>query len=81
MFVSFSRFISTFRFKIRLEAVKKIPKIAEKLGHERTRKDILPFFSEVLCDEEDVLYALAELLGNFVSLIGGRRYTHLLLVN
>lgn len=53
--------------------------IALALGEERTRAELIPFLSENNDDEDEVLLALAEQLGNFVPYVGGPHYAHLLL--
>ena len=53
--------------------------IALALGEERTRAELIPFLSENNDDEDEVLLALAEQLGNFVPYVGGSTYAHVLL--
>ena len=56
--------------------------IALALGEERTRSELLPFLTDTLDDDDEVLWALAEQLGDkdFVVLVGGPEYAHTLLV-
>lgn len=64
----------------RSNAIKRLSTIALALGSERTRTELIPFIQESLMDEEDeILYNLAEELGNFVPLAGGSEYGHHLL--
>lgn len=37
------------------------------LGEERTRTELIPFLTETIYDEDEVLLALAEQLGQFTS--------------
>ena len=62
----------------RLKSITKLSTIALALGPERTRSDLLPFIMETVYDEDEVLLALAEQLGGFVSLVGGDKYAYLL---
>lgn len=50
------------------------------LGAERTRSELMPFLTETIYDEDEVLLALAEQLGSFTPLVGGPEYVHCLLV-
>lgn len=79
----------------RLNAIKKLSTIAIVLGHERTREDLVPFLEravprasraatdtgagEAMEDEDEVLIALADELGNFVEYVGGGQYAQVLL--
>ena len=56
--------------------------IAIALGPEKTRAELLPFINGYFCDivdllddDEEVLIALAETLGNFIDYVGGASYT------
>lgn len=53
--------------------------IALALGVERTRSELIPFLTETIYDEDEVLLALAEQLGGFTTLVGGPDYAHCLL--
>lgn len=48
-------------------------------GEERTRRELIPFVNESVDDEDEILLALAEELGEFVPLVGGAQYAHFLL--
>lgn len=56
-----------FRFQLRLNSIKKLSTIALALGEERTRTELVPFLTETIYDEDEVLLALAEQLGTFTS--------------
>ncbi|KAG4300900.1 hypothetical protein PCANB_002893 [Pneumocystis canis] len=63
----------------RLNAIRRLSTIALALGQERTRNELIPFLDESIDDDDEVLSALAEELGNFVQYIGGPQYAHILL--
>ncbi len=63
----------------RLNSISRLGTIALALGEERTRAELIPFLSENTDDEDEVLLAEAEQLGNFVPFVGGSHYAHLLL--
>ncbi|XP_063222755.1 serine/threonine-protein phosphatase 2A 65 kDa regulatory subunit A alpha isoform isoform X4 [Bacillus rossius redtenbacheri] len=65
--------------QLRLNSIKKLSTIALALGVERTRTELIPFLTETIYDEDEVLLALAEQLGNFTTLVGGPEYVHCLL--
>lgn len=54
-------------FQLRLNSIKKLSTIALALGEERTRTELIPFLTETIYDEDEVLLALAEQLGTFTS--------------
>ncbi|XP_049533428.1 serine/threonine-protein phosphatase PP2A 65 kDa regulatory subunit isoform X2 [Anopheles darlingi] len=60
--------------QLRLNSIKKLSTIALALGDERTRNELIPFLTESIYDEDEVLLALAEQLGNFIPLVGGPEY-------
>lgn len=64
--------------QLRLNATRRIKTIAEALGPERTRGELLPFLTETIDDEDEVLLALAEELGDFVDEVGGSPYASVL---
>eukprot|EP01121_Diplochlamys_sp_Union-15-3_P005996 TRINITY_DN1639_c0_g2_i1.p1 TRINITY_DN1639_c0_g2~~TRINITY_DN1639_c0_g2_i1.p1 ORF type:complete len:591 (-),score=103.05 TRINITY_DN1639_c0_g2_i1:57-1829(-) len=64
----------------RINSIRKLGTIAKALGPERTRNELIPFLSEIVDDEDEVLLALAEELGNLVDYVGGKDYVHVLLV-
>jgi serine/threonine-protein phosphatase 2A regulatory subunit A len=63
----------------RLESMRQLSTIAEALGQDRTRHELLPFLGESLDDDDEVLLELAGQLGNFVSLVGGPAHAATLL--
>ncbi|XP_066229494.1 serine/threonine-protein phosphatase 2A 65 kDa regulatory subunit A beta isoform isoform X2 [Saccopteryx leptura] len=65
--------------QLRLNSIKKLSTIALALGVERTRTELLPFLTDTIYDEDEVLLALAEQLGSFTSLVGGPDFAHCLL--
>jgi len=65
--------------QIRLRSIEKLSVIAKALGPKRTRDELLPFISEAVYDEDEVLEALAERLGCLVSEVGGPEYSYSLL--
>ncbi|EGZ24751.1 hypothetical protein PHYSODRAFT_325833 [Phytophthora sojae] len=58
----------------RIKAMRRLRTVAQALGPERTRSDLLPFLREATEDEDEVLVALAEELGGFVDLVGGTEH-------
>ena len=67
-------------FQLRLNSIKKLSTIALALGVERTRSELIPFLTDTIYDEDEVLLALAEQLGTFTPLVGGPEHVHCLLV-
>ncbi|RHY04496.1 hypothetical protein DYB36_009759, partial [Aphanomyces astaci] len=55
----------------RIRSMRRLRTIAQALGPERTRSELLPFLNESTDDEDEVLVAMAEELGTFVDLVGG----------
>lgn len=66
--------------QLRLNSIKKLSTIALALGVERTRVELIPFLTETIYDEDEVLLALAEQLGNFTNYVGGSDFAYTLLV-
>lgn len=73
-------FTKPFLLQLRLNSIKKLSTIALALGIERTRSELIPFLTESMYDEDEVLLALAEQLGQFSPLVGGPEYVTCLLV-
>ena len=48
--------------QLRLNSIKKLSTIALALGTERTRSELIPFLTDTIYDEDEVLLALAEQL-------------------
>lgn len=57
--------------QFRLNATRRIKTIAEALGPERTRGELIPFLTESIDEEDEIQLALAEELGNFLDEVGG----------
>ena len=64
---------------LRLNSIRRLSTIAVALGEERTRNELIPFLNESIDDEDEVLLALAEELGNFVAYVGGAAHANALL--
>ncbi|KAL1863578.1 protein phosphatase 2A structural subunit [Paecilomyces lecythidis] len=64
---------------LRLNAIHRLSTIALALGPERTREELIPFLDDSVEDEDEVLTALSEELGNFVEYVGGPEHAHVLL--
>lgn len=62
-----------------MNSIKKLSTIALALGVERTRSELIPFLTDTIYDEDEVLLALAEQLGTFTRLVGGPEHVHCLL--
>jgi hypothetical protein len=43
------------------------------------RSELIPFLTDTIYDEDEVLLALAEQLGTFTPLVGGQQFVHCLL--
>uniref|UniRef100_A0A0K0ER32 Serine/threonine-protein phosphatase 2A regulatory subunit A n=1 Tax=Strongyloides stercoralis TaxID=6248 RepID=A0A0K0ER32_STRER len=65
--------------QLRLNSIRKLSIIALALGAERTRLELIPFLTDTIYDEDEVLLALADQLGNFTALVGGPSFVHSLL--
>ena len=65
--------------QLQLNSMKKLTTIALALGAERTRSELIPFLTDSMCDEDEVLLALAEQLGKFTPLVGGQSHAFCLL--
>ncbi|KAI9490442.1 putative ser/thr protein phosphatase 2A regulatory subunit A [Zychaea mexicana] len=64
----------------RLNSVNKLLTIAEALGQERTRDELIPFLqNDLIGDEDEVLLALAEQLPKLTAAVGGPVYATYLL--
>ncbi len=62
-----------------MNSVSRLGTIALALGEDRTRAELVPFLSENIDDEDEVLLAEAEQLGQFVPYVGGSNHAYLLL--
>jgi serine/threonine-protein phosphatase 2A regulatory subunit A len=63
----------------RLNSIQRLSTIALALGEERTRNELVPFLTENCDDEDEVLLAMAEQLGDFVPFVGGPQHAAALL--
>ncbi|KAG0666083.1 hypothetical protein C6P46_005434 [Rhodotorula mucilaginosa] len=65
---------------LRLNAIHRISTICLALGPDRTRSELVPFLQESLDDDDEILLALADELGqSFVEYLGGPEHAHLVL--
>lgn len=65
--------------QLRINASKNLLRIAKALGPERTREELIPFLADSTDDEDEVLFAIAEKLGELTACVGGNDYVYLLL--
>lgn len=65
---------------VRLNSIRRLSTIARALGVERTRNELIPFLNECNDDEDEVLLAMAEELGDFVPHVGGQEHAQVLLL-
>lgn len=66
--------------EIRIKSMRKIKIVAQALGCERTRLELLPFLKQCTDDEDEILVTLSSELGNnFVPLVGGPMHAACLL--
>ncbi|KAG7350297.1 peptidase C14 caspase catalytic subunit-like protein [Nitzschia inconspicua] len=63
----------------RVAAANRLESVATVLGEQRTREELLPFLTEGIDDEDEVLLALATSLGKMIPQVGGGMYAHTLL--
>lgn len=52
---------------LRLNSIRKLSTIALALGEDRTVRELIPFLKDSTDDEDEVLLAMADELGNFVQ--------------
>jgi len=64
---------------VRLASIRKLTTISLVLGAERTRTELMPFITDTIYDEDEVLLAMAEELRQFVPLVGGPEFAPCLL--
>ncbi|CDZ97098.1 Protein phosphatase 2A regulatory subunit A and related proteins [Phaffia rhodozyma] len=64
---------------LRLTSIRRLSTIALALGPQRTREELIPFLQDQLDDEDEILLALAEELGEFGEFVGEKEYAHLVL--
>jgi len=65
---------------IRLNSIRRLSTIALALGDARTRSELLPFLTDSLDDEDEVLLAFGQELAKFVPLVGGPDHAHTILM-
>ena len=65
--------------QLRLRSIRQLGTIAKALGEERTRDELVPFLTESIDDDDEVLLALAEELGDFGQFVGGDQWAFCLL--
>jgi len=63
----------------RVTAAHRLSAIATVLGPERTRAELIPFVTDGLDDEDEVLIAISMSLGSLVPAVGGAAHAHVLL--
>eukprot|EP00566_Odontella_aurita_P008355 CAMPEP_0113564216 /NCGR_PEP_ID=MMETSP0015_2-20120614/21495_1 /TAXON_ID=2838 /ORGANISM="Odontella" /LENGTH=667 /DNA_ID=CAMNT_0000466271 /DNA_START=185 /DNA_END=2188 /DNA_ORIENTATION=- /assembly_acc=CAM_ASM_000160 len=63
----------------RVEAANKLDGVAVALGPERTREELLPFLTEGIDDDDEVLAAIASSLGRLLPHVGGPSHAYSLL--
>jgi len=65
---------------IRLNSIRRLSTIALALGDARTRSELIPFLTDSLDDEDEVLLAFGQELAKFVPLVGGPEHAHTILM-
>jgi serine/threonine-protein phosphatase 2A regulatory subunit A len=65
--------------QIRITALKQVTRIAEALGSERTRKELIPYLSDMLDDDDEVLRIICEVLIELRNFIGGNEHFYTLI--
>jgi len=60
--------------ELRVDAMKHLLEIAQALGPQRTRAELIPFLNESTEDEDEVLVIVAEQIGHLVPAVGGGSY-------
>jgi serine/threonine-protein phosphatase 2A regulatory subunit A len=63
----------------RVAAANRLESVAAALGEERTRDELLPFLTDGVDDEDEVLVAIASNLGKLIEHVGGPAHAHTLL--
>eukprot|EP00767_Chilomastix_cuspidata_P001106 gnl/Chilomastix_cuspidata/1338.p1 GENE.gnl/Chilomastix_cuspidata/1338~~gnl/Chilomastix_cuspidata/1338.p1 ORF type:complete len:598 (+),score=283.66 gnl/Chilomastix_cuspidata/1338:41-1834(+) len=59
---------------LRLGATRSLTRIAELIGPDRTRKELIPFLIDSIDDEDTILIALAEEFGKLKDFVGGKEH-------
>jgi len=65
--------------QIRIGALKQVTRIASALGPERTRTELIPYLTDMLDDDDEVLRIICEVLLQLLELVGGKEYFHTLI--
>lgn len=65
--------------QLRLNSIRRLSTIARALGEERSRKELIPFLVQNNDDDDEVLLAMAEELGNFIPYVGEVEHASVLL--
>lgn len=65
--------------QIRIGALKQVTRIAQALGSERTRDELIPYLTDMLDDDDEVLRIVCEVLLQLMDFIGGQEYCHCLI--
>ncbi|OAF71343.1 Protein phosphatase PP2A regulatory subunit A [Intoshia linei] len=65
--------------QLRLNSITNVKTIAFALGPERTRNELIPYLTDKIHDDDEILSVMALKLGDFISLVGGIEYCHLIL--
>lgn len=65
--------------EVRIKAIKRIYLVADVMGPEAARADLIPFLCSIIDDDDEVLLALAEQCGKLVPLVGGNAHANLIL--
>lgn len=64
--------------QVRLTSIRSLRTIASALGPDRSRNDLIPFLKESTDDEDDILVAMAEEVGNLTEYVGGVEHANVL---
>lgn len=64
----------------RIAASSKLESIAKTIGPERTREELIPFLTDCVDDEDEVLAVIALSLGKLMPHLGGSQYVYKLIV-
>jgi serine/threonine-protein phosphatase 2A regulatory subunit A len=65
--------------KSRVSALNSVERIARALGPERTRNELIPFLTDIVDDEDEILLVLTKKLVDLQEFVGGPEHIHLLL--
>ncbi|KAK2949073.1 putative Serine/threonine-protein phosphatase 2A 65 kDa regulatory subunit A gamma [Blattamonas nauphoetae] len=62
-----------------VRSIKNLKMIADTLGPERTRNELIPYLQDIFTDEQQTLRALSEELSDFTKQIGGEQHSAVLI--